>query len=124
MIDTSFIQLIEDNTTATSLYRGKIDPSHDFADVDPVVNVVRLPSATFNWWSGNSLTSFQISIRSKSISTARSMAEEIHDFLNGWTGYLDSAQVAIRFESDGGELYEADGDIVHIPLTYVVRHVR
>lgn len=124
MIDTALIQLIENNTTATTLYRGKIDPSHSFSDTDPVINVVRLPSVSFNWWSGNSITSFQISIRSKKLSTARSMAEEVHAFLNGWSGYLDTDQVAIRFESDGGEIYEADGDLVHIPVTYAVRHVR
>lgn len=124
MLETALLDRIEATTSAANLFYGKIDPKTNIRNTDPIVTLQRLPSVSFDWVSRNSITSFQISIRSKSISTARSLAEEIHDSLNGHTGTFQSHAYVVRFESDGGEIYEEDGDIVHIPLTYAVRHVR
>ena len=123
MIETGINSFLTENLDpAIEISWGKEDATVRWDDGTTTISFFKLPSQSARV-TPSYLDSFQISVRSRYIDAAQSVANQIITLFHLYHGKLGDYLVNVDDIFTNGVLYEAE-DIVHVPLTLRVKYTQ
>lgn len=104
------------------IYYGKLPDDIDFSQ--GCINYLRI-TGLGDVVTGTSNASYQFSVRHTNISDAYTLKEKLIKIIFDTYGHsLNDYQLVWFLANEGGELYEDNGRIVHLPVVFNVKYVR